>query len=205
MSVCHWLDKELELVLNIIQLIFVGCPQSYRQCYSIASHAIVRAVVSSPDHSHLGTRLEEQFNTPWIVELYYPWIHFAPHYYFNKGMRKSVHVSCEYQPVMESFSEGLLLEVFGRLTYDKLSSRGYVTLRKCAKLADEELRVMGFDNYFERRGLLSTFTGKGEEQAVRELLVSISNTELSTTSSSTFSSSLPVDQQWCTADIWKNK
>ena len=95
--------------------------------------------------------------------------------------------------MMEPFSDGLLLEVFGRQKYDKLSSRGYVTLRRCAKLTYEKLEDMGF-GYYERKGLLSTFTeGKGEEEVVRELLVSISNTELSTTSSSTFSSSLPVD------------
>ena len=104
---------------------------------------------------------------------------------------------------MEPFSDRLLLEVFGRLTYNKLSIRGYVTLRRCAKLTKKVLVELGVGPY-ESSGLLSTFTeGKGEEEVVRELLVSISNTELSTTSSSTFSSSLPVDQQWCTADIWK--
>ena len=76
---------------------------------------------------------------------------------------------------MEPFSDRLLLEVFGHLKYDTLSSHGYVTLRKCAKLTNEELTKMGF-GYYERRGLLSTFTeGKGEEEVVRELLVSVSN------------------------------
>ena len=113
-------------------------------------------------------------------------------------MRKSVHVSCEMEP------NSLLLEAFGTEAYDKLSSRGYVTYGKCAELTNVKLVEMGF-GYYMRKGLLSTFTeGKGEEEVVRELLVSISNTELSTTSSSTSSSSLPVDQEWCTADKKNN-
>ena len=82
------------------------------------------------------------------------------------------------ESVMEPFNDSLLLETFGRQTYDKLNSRGYATLTKCAELTEKELREMGI-GYPESEGLLSTFTkGKGEEQVVRELLVSISNTEL---------------------------
>ena len=91
---------------------------------------------------------------------------------------------------MEPFTDSLLLEALGRERYDQFRSRGYVSLRKCAELTEEELKEMGVYYGDERGWFLDTFTkGKGEEEVVRELLVSISHTELSITSSSTSSSS----------------
>ena len=94
---------------------------------------------------------------------------------------------------MEAFSDSLLQEALGRNRYGQFRRRGYVSLRKYADLTREELEKMGVINYFEQEWLLDTFTKrKGEEEVVRELLVSISHTELSPTSTSTLPA--PPDQ-----------